>query len=408
MQDQQIANLEQPKIIRYNTMRGEEVALNVRIIKDLFCDKATPAEALGFMRFCQAHNLNPFLRDAYLVKYKADEPAQFIVGYQVWLQVAERQPSFRGLRAGIIIQDGGGEIVYKDSLFYLPGDVVVGGWAEILIEGRENVRVEVPFSEYASYTREGVLNRFWKTKPGTMIQKVAIGQSCRLAYPSGFAGMYGPEEVSDGGPLPEHSIVIDGETGEVLGRNNDYPSGANVQSGGSPGVGLSTEAAPERATRPEPASATVDATVDEGTVAQPPAQDAPAAPRQRRQRPTAVPKGTAQAQEPPAQSAAAGKAPDLWMQVRQMVEADAHITWETFLRDELHFGTLTEYVKVGGSPEKAGQEYIAKYRPSSTPAVEEPAEVECEIHHVHHLDNVPCPECLAETGDASDAEFNDL
>ena len=40
----------------------------------------TLQEIVLFMQLCKAQGLNPFTREAYLVKYKSDSPAQVIVG----------------------------------------------------------------------------------------------------------------------------------------------------------------------------------------------------------------------------------------------------------------------------------------------------------------------------------------
>ena len=42
-----------------------------------------------------------------------------------------------------------------------------------------------------------------------MIQKVAMGQAFRLAYPSLYAGMYDAAEITQGADLPADAIIID-------------------------------------------------------------------------------------------------------------------------------------------------------------------------------------------------------
>ena len=204
-----LANQGEKDVIRFNSLRGEEVALTVAFIRSYFCPKATPAEAFHFIRFCQAHQLNPFLRDAYLVKYKEGEPAQMMPGYHVWIQRAASQSDYKGSKQGIMVHSAGSPIERREGAFYGPTEEVVGGWCEVYVEGRLPARIEVAFNEYAQRRNDGQLNRFWKDKPATMIQKVAMGQAFRLAYPSLYAGMYDAAEITEGGDLPPCPVIID-------------------------------------------------------------------------------------------------------------------------------------------------------------------------------------------------------
>ena len=156
--------VEPKNVIRYNSIRGEEVALSLQFVRDHFCANATNDEALAFIRFCEAHQLNPFLRDAYLIKYDPKEGAQMVVGYQVWIQKAVTQKDFKGSVQGLIIKGENGELERRQSLFYLDDEDVVGGWCKVLLEGREDVMVEVPVHEYIQTTRGRTRNLFWVQK----------------------------------------------------------------------------------------------------------------------------------------------------------------------------------------------------------------------------------------------------
>ena len=196
------------QIVRYNSLRGEEVSLSVYFIRHYFCPRATLGEAFHFIRFCQAHQLNPFLRDAYLVKYSDSEAAQMMIGYQVWLQRAATQDDYRGCKQGIILYRDGA-LERREGAFYLPEEQVVGGWCEVEVADRMPSRVEVAIGEYIQHRKDGAVNRFWREKPATMIQKVAMGQAFRLAYPSLYAGMYDGAEITVGADLPLDSVIIE-------------------------------------------------------------------------------------------------------------------------------------------------------------------------------------------------------
>ena len=82
------------------------------------------------------------------------------------------------------------------------------------------VETEVNFFEYAQKTKKGELTSFWKTKPITMLKKVAEVQCLRKAF-SGFSGLLIPEEVGVG-EVVGNQIIIDTEssTQEDFENNN--------------------------------------------------------------------------------------------------------------------------------------------------------------------------------------------
>ena len=221
-----IEKKDQNNIVRFESLRGDEVSLNVSYVQQYFCPEASPMEAFGFIQFCKAHGLNPFLRDAYLVKYKPGDAAQMIVGYHVWLQRASLDPKYQGCRQGLILRKESG-LEYRVGAFYDQGETVAGGWAEVFVEGRTvPVRVEVALHEYIQRRNDGTPNRFWKDKPGTMIQKVALAQGHRLAYPSLYAGMYDESESGPGG-LPTDPIVMPSVEAAVI----DVPANSESANG---------------------------------------------------------------------------------------------------------------------------------------------------------------------------------
>ena len=69
--------------------------------------------------------------------------------------------------------------------------------------------VEVSLAEYSS----GKAN--WSSKPSTMINKVAISQCVREAFPKDYEGLYSEEEMIASGAIPANYTIIP-ETGEVI------------------------------------------------------------------------------------------------------------------------------------------------------------------------------------------------
>lgn len=79
----------------------------------------------------------------------------------------------------------------------LPNETIVGGWAKIFIDGKEDEYQSVGFDEYAGRKKDGSLNSQWAKKPATMIRKVAVVQALREAFPDRFQGLYAQEEFQN-------------------------------------------------------------------------------------------------------------------------------------------------------------------------------------------------------------------
>ena len=209
---------------------GMTVELSPQIVRDYLVsgdkERVSMQEIVMFINLCKFNGLNPWLREAYCIKY-GNEPATMVTGKEAFEKRAENHPQHDGHRAGIIIYDeDSGELTYRVGAFYIPGEKIVGGWAEVYRKDqKQSTRVEVPFDEYAGRKKDGSLNRQWSAKPATMIRKVALVQALREAFPQTFGGMYDSDEVGvDSGvldaapivpPAPD-AIVADPATGEAV------------------------------------------------------------------------------------------------------------------------------------------------------------------------------------------------
>ena len=197
------------------TANGENVKLSPATVRQYLVSgggNVTDQEVVMFMSLCRYQHLNPFLREAYLVKY-GNSPATMLTGKDVFTKRANRNPRYKGLKAGIIVQDKNtGDVLEREGTFYLPTEDIVGGWAKVFVSGHEDAPsyASVAFSEYAGRKGNGELNSQWATKPATMIRKVALVQALREAFPEDFAAMYAPEEVADvnASALDETPVIV--------------------------------------------------------------------------------------------------------------------------------------------------------------------------------------------------------
>ena len=188
------------------TLEGGQV-LSATTVKNYIAPGATDQEVLYFIELCKAQKLNPFVRDAYLVKY-GNQPAQIIVGKDVFLKKAGENPNFNGLKAGIVVVDKNGDVKEREGSLKVPGDELIGGWCEVYLKNREYpTKCLVSLDEYIQKKKDGTVNSMWSSKPCTMIRKVAQSQALREAFPNELRGLYEKEEMGIDTKLPEKEII---------------------------------------------------------------------------------------------------------------------------------------------------------------------------------------------------------
>ena len=188
------------------TLEGGQV-LSATTVKNYIAPGATDQEVLYFIELCKAQKLNPFVRDAYLVKY-GNQPAQIIVGKDVFLKKAGENPYFDGLKAGIVVVDKNGDVKEREGSLKVPGDELIGGWCEVYLKNREYpTKCLVSLDEYIQKKKDGTVNSMWSSKPCTMIRKVAQSQALREAFPNELRGLYEKEEMGIDTKLPEKEII---------------------------------------------------------------------------------------------------------------------------------------------------------------------------------------------------------
>lgn len=171
---------------------GQEIKLtynNVRQFLTKGNGAVTDTEVGSFITLCRYNSLNPFLNEAYLVKF-GSQPAQMIVSKEAYFKRAEANPEYDGIESGVIIQTEAGEIQELAGGFVPPRAYLLGAWAKVY---RKNYRVPVTTKVNLSEYDKG--QSIWKEKKATMIEKVAKVQALREAFPSQLGAMYTEEET---------------------------------------------------------------------------------------------------------------------------------------------------------------------------------------------------------------------
>ena len=156
--------------------------------------EVTNQEVMMFIGMCKANRLNPFNKDAYLIKY-GSQPASIITSKDVFFKRAIENPNFNGMESGIIVLDSKGELIKREGHIYTSKEEIVGAWCKVYRKDWEHpIYQEVNMNEYAGRTKTGELNSNWKTKPAVMITKVVEATALRKAFTDNLQGMYIQEE----------------------------------------------------------------------------------------------------------------------------------------------------------------------------------------------------------------------
>lgn len=178
--------------VKYSTPNGDEVILKPSTVRTYLTNgngAVTDAEVNMFLSLCKFQKLNPFLKEVYLIKY-GNSPATMVVGKDVLLKRAMRSPRYEGEKAGVITVNAKGELKEREGTFVLDGETLVGGWAQVFVKGYATpIYASVSIKEYST----GQSN--WKTKPATMIRKVALAQALREAFPEETTALYEASEM---------------------------------------------------------------------------------------------------------------------------------------------------------------------------------------------------------------------
>lgn len=169
---------------------GQDVTLSYQIVRDFLTKgngQVSNQDLTQFICICKYNQLNPFLNEAYLVKF-GQQPAQMIVSKEALMKRAEACEQYEGIQAGVIVVRDN-EAVELEGCFYLPTDKLVGGWARVYRKDRKfPIIAKVRLEEYDKKQST------WNEKQSTMISKVAKVQALREAFPAQLGAMYTQEE----------------------------------------------------------------------------------------------------------------------------------------------------------------------------------------------------------------------
>lgn len=171
-------------------VNGEEVKLSGNTVMQYLVrgnGSVSEQEVVMFMNLCKFQKLNPFLNEAYLIKF-GSSPAQIVVSKEAFMKRAEGHDKYEGFEAGIIV-DRDGQLVEVEGAVKLEKDKLIGGWCKVYRKDRKvPVITKIDFKEF------GKSQATWKDMPMNMIRKSAIVNGLREAFPESLGAMYTEED----------------------------------------------------------------------------------------------------------------------------------------------------------------------------------------------------------------------
>lgn len=173
------------------SVAGQDVKLSPAIVmKSLIRGggNVSDQEVNLFIAMCKYNQLNPFLNEAYLVKY-GTSPAMLVTSKEAFFKRAEENKHFQGVEYGVIVMRDG-KVLEMEGSFYLKTDELLGAWAKVHREDRKYATIaKVRLEEFDKKQSS------WSTMKGLMICKVAKVQALREAFPTQLGAMYTEEEI---------------------------------------------------------------------------------------------------------------------------------------------------------------------------------------------------------------------
>lgn len=193
------------------TVDDSEVKLTPAIVQNYILSgngNITMPEFKMFSELCKVRKLNPFLKEAYIIKF-GNNPATLVVGKEAILKRAIKHKDFNGRQQGIIVIDKSGNVIERNGAFYLQGkEQVVGGWAKVYKKGIDHpTYITVALEEAVQKKSNGEVNAQWSKNPATMIEKVALVRALRETFVEELGGMYDEVEAREAEARSSEQVI---------------------------------------------------------------------------------------------------------------------------------------------------------------------------------------------------------
>lgn len=199
---------------------GQSINLTPKMVRELLvrgdASKVTDTDIVEFISMCKFNKLNPFTKEAFLVKY-GDKPASIITSQEAFMKRADACEEYDGIESGIIVVRDG-HVLDLNGAFKLPTDTLVGGWAIVHRTDKKH-----PFEARISMAEYDKGQSTWKQMPCTMINKCAKVAALRMAFPTQLGAMYISDEMPSAPIDIPHEDVTNQEIQEKANKQDLPP-----------------------------------------------------------------------------------------------------------------------------------------------------------------------------------------
>lgn len=195
-------------LVQYQTPSGEITLTNQLVRQSIAVgDNITDGEVFNFMQLCKFKKLNPFLKEAYLVKYSGK--CSTIVGLSVFQKRLNNHKLNEGFELGVITINSE-KVIHRHEGTFFPKEyeTLVGAYVIFKKKGCIDLTWTVSLDDYIKkvtdkYTKKLRPQGQWQDMPAVMITKCCFVAGVRYFYPEEFGGMYSADEIG----IDENEII---------------------------------------------------------------------------------------------------------------------------------------------------------------------------------------------------------
>jgi len=201
--------------MKYEMANGEQMTLTMGIVRRFLVqgkkEFITESELMYFMHECKARQLNPFLRQCWLIKYSQNDNAQIVESIHHKRAKARRAKDCKGWSKGIIVLTKGGDVKDSHGLL-LEGEKLLGGFFSATPEGWAGPwRLEVNLAAYIKKKADGKVTKFWAVdNQPAQIAKVAESQGLSALWGDTVGHAVIPGEIAPGADIIDMDMTENG------------------------------------------------------------------------------------------------------------------------------------------------------------------------------------------------------
>lgn len=167
---------------------------NLAEIKKSYAKDLTDLEFSMFVQMGKATGLNPFLREIWAVKF-GNNAAQIFIGRDGYRKSAQNHTQYdyhyvEAVYSNDFFEANDG--IYSHKFNLKERGELVGAFCNV--KRKDSSR---PISVFVELREYDLKQSIWKTKPATMIKKVAESQGLRMAFQDLLAGTYEENEIDE-------------------------------------------------------------------------------------------------------------------------------------------------------------------------------------------------------------------